>query len=193
MKRVGALSGFVLFLLCAGAALALNPLFWDLLNMEYGAAHYGVVEANGAARAVVHGPKGPWPDWATAPEAAPVRPVVSYSAAPGHPATGFGDASIEAAPLAAARATKAALQGAGWTVEESRFDGAEPSLPPRPLVLCQLMARRDDPEPRTLIYSFQIEPAAASARIHWIEGAPPAAWGRPASACGASRRHAQSR
>ena len=173
----------VVFLLCAGAVMLANPLFWDILNMEFGASHYAVIEADGAQRAVVHGPKGPWPSWAPAPEGASVRPVVSYSAAPGHPAQGFGDAAFSAAPLAAMRAMKASLEAAGWTVAESRLDTVEPSLPPRPLALCLLRAHREGADERSLYYSFQIEPAARSARIHWMEGKPPATWNNPPSDC----------
>lgn len=183
MKRRGPLFGTVVFLLCAGALLVANPLFWDILNMEFGASTYTVVEADGAARAVVHGPKGPWPAWAPAPEGGAVAPVVSYSAAPGHPAQGFGDAPIKAAPLAAARAMKAALEAEGWAVVENHIEGAEPTIPPRRLVMCVLRAEQGVPPSRTLLYVFQTERPLQSARIHWIEGEPLPAWISPSSAC----------
>lgn len=183
MKRPGLLSGIVILLLCAGAIFLANPSSWRLLNMIYGEARYGLIEADGAARTAVHGRKGPWPAWAMAPEGARVAPVVSYSAAPGHPAQGFGDAPIKAAPIAAMRALKSALEADGWTVAESRLDAAEPTLPPRPLVLCILRARRAGPAERSLLYSFQLEPPAASARIHWVEGAHPAGWDYPPTDC----------
>ena len=183
MKRRGPLFGLVVFLLGAGALMLANPLFWGLLNMNFGAATYTVVEADGAARAAVHGPKGPWPAWAPAPEGGTVAPVISYSAAPGHPAQGFGDAPIKAAPLAAARVMKAALEAGGWTVVESRFEGAEPTIPPRRLVMCVLRARQGDPASRTLLYVFQTERPLQSARIHWIEGEPTSAWIHPPADC----------
>lgn len=183
MKRGGPFIGMVVFLLCAGALMLANPLFWDILNMEFGASHYAVIEADGATRTAVHGPKGPWPAWAPAPEGRAVAPVVSYSAAPGHPAQGFGDAPIRAAPLAAARAMKAALEADGWTVIESRFEGAEPTLPPRSMVMCVLRAERGEPAARTLLYVFQIERPLQSARIHWIEGAPASAFIHPPAEC----------
>lgn len=163
--------GLMIFLGGAAALVLLNPLFWQIVAMNFGAANYELVEADGAVRNAVQGPKGPWPDWAPSPGAAAVKPAVSYSAAPGYPAQGFGDTSIDGAPSAAVAAMKARLEESGWTVMTSRLDSVEPTLPPRKIVLCTLTARREAPD-QTLIYVFQFEPEKRGVRVHWIDGSP---------------------
>lgn len=183
MKTGGTISGVLVFLACAVGVIAANPVALDIFAMSFGAAHYTVTEADGATRAVIHGPKGPWPSWAPAPGGAAVRPAASYAAAPGHPAQGFGEAMISSDPLAEAFAVKAALERTGWTVTEQRMETVEPTLPPRRLVICSLRAERSDPVQRTLLYGFEIEPARPKVRIHWLEGVAPQAQPVAPSAC----------
>jgi hypothetical protein len=183
MKRRGRIAGLVVFLLIGGGLVLANPLFWGIINAEFGAAHYQVIEANGARRDVISGRKGPWPEWAPGPGGARVVPQVSYSAAPGHPATGYGDAAFEGTALASARATAAMLTDAGWAVEEARRDVAYPSIPPRPTAFCILMARRADAPERFLLYVFEMTPHSSKARIHWFVGAPGPAFIHPPSDC----------
>ena len=96
---------------------------------------------------------------------------------------GLAYAKLDRPPAEAARALIAALAADGWTVGAWKIQGAEPSLPPKPLTLCEVAATRADPAPRALNYNFQLEPALATAAIRWKDGPPRPVVGDRSQSC----------
>lgn len=170
--------GFLLFLAVAFPVVLASPTFWWLVQSEVGAAPGAIIEQDGAARATLLGPRSHWPDWAQLPENWTLTPRSSYASAPGHPAQGFGAASFAQPVRPAIAALTQHLTEAGWQVAAMRYRVADPTIPPRPLLVCTLTARRGEGEgERTLMFGFQLEPADAGASIFWIEGPKLASWG----------------
>ena len=165
---------FLIYLALTCAVALVTPAFWWLLANRTGVTVGEAVEADGARRTVMTGPKAPWPDWAWTPEQAQREVRIMNGAAPGHPAAGFAHLKSSKAPRELIGTVREALVTQGWTVAEYRYDGPEPTIPPRQMTMCTLRATRSDPE-RTLTYVFTPD---RSPRIegHWIDGPPPGPW-----------------
>lgn len=133
---------FVWVLIAAGALAGAWPAARLLWQMETGAAEIGVVHQDGTVQRSQSGPRSFWPAWAAKP--AGVRHTVRgfYAAAPGHPATGFADLSGFARAARLQTDYAAQLRKAGWEVSLYRQTVSFPDIPPRPVLLCHVIARQ---------------------------------------------------
>jgi hypothetical protein len=165
---------FLIWLAMAAAVALASPAFWWLVGDKTSVTVGEAVEADGARRTVMTGPKAPWPDWAWTP--ADARLNVRYMAgpAPGHTAGGYGELQYDGPAPDMLERVRTGLVAQGWTFREYRFDGQAPTLPPQQLVLCTLRAERTDPA-RTLTYVFTLAPEKM-ARVHWDDGPAPGPW-----------------
>ncbi len=169
--------GFLIFLAFAVPVLLANPVFWWLVQAEVGAAPSVIVESDGVSRHTTIGPRSPWPEWARLPAAGEVTPHAYYAAAPGHPAMGHGEIALSAPSPASIAALARALEAEGWAVTAVRYRVAEPTLPPTPLLVCALTARRGaGADERTMVFGFQLAPLSGAASVAWREGPPLPSW-----------------
>lgn len=159
--------GFLIFLAFACPIVLANPVFWSLVNMEFGAERVGYVQANGVTQWAWLGPKSPWPQWAMVPEGCALTVRAHFEAAPGMAATGFGDVALKDTSAKGRDAFIQALQSAGWTVQVAHFDTLSPDLPPRPMHLCIIEAHKGA---RGLQFSYDRGSDSGVASLHWAEG-----------------------
>jgi hypothetical protein len=166
---------FLIYLAATCAVALATPAFWWLLANKTSVTSGVAVEADGVQRAVMTGPKAPWPDWAWTPASAHLDVKIWNGAAPGHPAGGYGELQTGGDPRTLLATVRAALGEQGWRVVEYRYEGPDgASLPPRTVVICTLRATRSAPD-RTLTYTFTLD-GPRSARVFWSDGAPLGPW-----------------
>jgi hypothetical protein len=83
---------------------------------------------------------------------------------------GLGYAALDRPADDALNALVLRLRAEGWSVETWKIYSAAPSIPPQPLILCEVAATREDPSQRSLNYDFQLSPDLQKAAIRWNEG-----------------------
>ena len=172
---------FLLLLALLSPIVLANPVFWWLVGAEIGASPVTAIETDGTPTHSQIGPKSFWPDWALEPDGAKLTVKAWFKPTPPRPETGFGELTFQGDGRAVAAAYSKQLQDAGWTIERWMFRSTYPSLPPRPIVECHLVARRTDGDTRSLSASFGVD--AGAGRLHWFAG-PSAAWqGSKAEPC----------
>ena len=172
--------GLFIFLAFAIPIVLVNPLFWSIVNMNAGAERIGYVRANGVTQWATIGPRSVWPDWALTPAGARVTVQSHFEAAPGESARGVADFETDDAPRLVQAAYAQAAEAAGWTVELSQLRTLSPDLPPQPLHLCFVQARR---EGRSLTLSVQDENGHSAGTVHWADGDTPSMRGATPGAC----------
>lgn len=174
--------GFLTFFVCAAVVAMASPTFWWIVQSHFSAAPTTYIEPNGAKREALLGPKAPWADWVVMPDGK-LHVSSWFGAAPGYVEQGNGDVVMTEKTSTALPAIKQALADAGWTVETSRFDTLNPSLPPHPMTLCFVSARLPGTV-RAATYSFQTKPDTDVVRVFWYNGEPaPAAMIGEAGGC----------
>jgi hypothetical protein len=157
--------GWLIFLAFAIPLVLASPMFWSILNMNFGAAPVAYGYANGVVQDPTIGPASPWPDWALKPEGARLTPRSNSQAAPGQNALGL--ATIDDAPGSAGAVIaryERAMEAAGWMVTLSEFRTLSPDAPPKPLHYCILEARSG---PRVVRLSMQDDAAPMSGGTLW--------------------------
>lgn len=165
---------FLIYLALTCAIALATPAFWWLVAEKTSVTSGVAVEADGVRRAVMTGPRAPWPDWAWTPDGARLAVRIWNGAAPGHPAGGYGELRAVGDPRMLLATVRAALGEQGWRVAEYRYEGPDgASVPPRAVVMCTLRATRSDPD-RSLTYMFNLQ--GGGARVFWSDGAPPGQW-----------------
>lgn len=169
--------GVLLFIAISVIVLIANPTACWLVQSEVGAAPGVIIEQDGVPISTFSGPKSPWPEWAAAPEGAKLTPASYYADAPGHPSMGWGRATLAEDPADAVPRLTEALAAAGWTVTPFQYRMQEPSLPPKWIAGCSVMARRGKPgAEQTVLYGFVVNPAERGVMIHWRAGPPLPPW-----------------
>ena len=170
--------GFLIFLMFAFPAVVVSPVFWSLVNMEFGAERVGYVR-NGVTQWAWLGPQSPWPAWALVPEGG-LTVRAHFEAAQGEIASGFADVELKDTTQATTDRYIDALTHAGWTVSTARFDTLMPEIPPRPLHLCMIEGHKGV---RQLRLSFERAVPGGNASLHWAEGSVPAMKGSVPGPC----------
>lgn len=157
---------FMGLLIASGALAGAWPAAQLLWEMETGAAQIDIIHDDGVRQQTEMGPRSYWPNWAPLPKGVRHTVQSSYVAAPGHAATGFARLSgvASAARLQANYAAQLAREG--WTVEARHQRVSLPELPPRPALLCHVIATKDG---RGLLFSASDE-APEMSRLFWLEG-----------------------
>lgn len=169
--------GFLIFLALAFPVVVVSLVFWSVVNMNFGAERVGYIRANGVTQWAWLGPLSPWPDWALVPKDAALTVRAHFDPAPGEIATGFGDVYLKDPSRAATDIYIGALENAGWKVETARFDTVMPDMPPRPMHLCLIEARKGI---RSLRLSLERAFEGGNASLHWAEGpVPPMTYAKP--------------
>ena len=158
-----------IFLGATAMLVVANPFFWSIMRMNFAAEPVVYIEQDGTTTGAVLGPKAPWPDWVTAPPGGRLT-VQSYFAGADALATGVGAFAFSDAPLDRLDGFLAALDADGWRVETAQLETVEPSLPPRPMTLCSIVASRDAPDARYILYSFEIDARARTMDVFWSSG-----------------------
>jgi hypothetical protein len=172
--------GCLIFLAIAFPVVLASPTFWSIVNMNFGAERVGYVRQNGSTQWAWIGPKSPWPNWALVPANAKLTVGAHFEAAPGEIASGFADVFLEDTSRAATDVYVGALERLGWTVQSARFDTVAPELPPRPLHLCLVEARKGV---RSLRLTLERAAEGGNASLHWAEGPVPVMKGSVPGPC----------
>lgn len=162
--------GFLIFLAIAAPIVLLSPFFWTLVNMNFGTQRVGYVYGQGADRATqwaTLGPKAPWPAWALVPEGARLTVRSNFEAAPDHNALGMADIDGKAGPRQVVQHYQEGLGRGGWSVRAGRVDAWSPDIPPRPIHMCVVEARRG---PRVQRLSVNIDDPATVGTLWWTVG-----------------------
>ncbi len=162
----------LIYVALLAAVVLATPAFWWLVADRTSLTAGEAVEADGVHRTVMTGPKAPWPDWAWTPAEAKLRVRIWNGAAPGHPANGFGELRSAKPMHEQIGAVRDTLLARGWDVADYHFEGQDPAMPSRALVLCTVQAHLEA-QGRTLTYTFTLD-RNAPATVLWSEGAPPA-------------------
>jgi hypothetical protein len=157
---------FIGLLFALGALAATWPGVQLLWEMETGAAQIDIVHADGVRQHTQSGPRSYWPAWAPFPQGA--RHVVqsSYAPAPQHAATGYAKLSGFASAARLQADYAAQLARAGWTVEQYHHRVSLPEVPPRPALLCHVIATKGG---RGLLFTAS-DDAPEMSRLFWLEG-----------------------
>lgn len=175
--------GFLLFLALAFPVALSSPSFWALVGMSWGATPVTYGYHDGTRQQALLGPKAPWPDWAVRPDSTEFVVSAWFEDTPARPGSGHGDFDFNGDGREAALAYAARLRGEGWDVETLMFRGATPSIPPRPLHICTVNARRSEHDQRVLHAGFQISPGSGAGTMHWATRPMPGWARRSSEAC----------
>jgi hypothetical protein len=163
----GLVMRFVMFLLIASAALAGAwpgvRLFWE---MEFGAAAFDSVFADGTVQHNTIGPASDWPEWALRPEGVTVQVRATFDASPGQLGTGYGQLHGITNPAQVQARYAEQLRAAGWDVALSHLTVSLPEVPPRSARLCLVSASKDG---NSLLLSVTSDMPDLS-RLHWTRG-----------------------
>jgi hypothetical protein len=158
--------GFLILLAIAIPYAMLSPSFWSLVNMEFGAERVGYVR-EGVTQWATLGPLAPWPQWASVPAGGKLTVRANFEATPVDSATGFGDIELQDVSARGRDTYVQMLENDGWAVQVAHFDTMSPDIPPQPMHICIIEARKGV---RGLLFSFDRASGGKVASLHWAEG-----------------------
>lgn len=169
----------LLLIAVTGGLIWASPGFRLLWEMETGAARIDMIHGDGAQQRSTSGPQSFLPDWTPRPANATIKVQSHYSAAPGHPATGFAKVALQARAAVVQADYAQMLAAKGWKVALSYQDIRQPGLPPRTQRLCHVIAHRGA---RSIMLSIA-DNAPEFSRLYWREAPQPAMQGAISGSC----------